>query len=401
MNIAFYTYNECCPSIGGTERTTSLVASALKNIYGYKVYSIYSQQVLGEFERYEFEDSFRVTYNNLKEDIVTFLKQNEISLIVNQGDFKFGVEISKIIKQHNLNTTQIFALHFSPGSFEEAHISMGELKRIWIKRKSIAVGIKILLYPLYYSFLHSKFRKQYTQIERVVDKIVLLSDNYKNEWENYRSSNSDKKNINNIIAIPNGTSFSHYANEQELLEKEKRILIVARLDERQKRLTKALKIWSTVADNQLLFDWHLDIVGDGPDRLMYEKYVKENNIPRVIFHGYENPESFYKRSSMFMMTSDFEGFSMTLIEASQYGVIPMAMNTYSALTDIITDGENGFIFSSTDYTAYINQIIELAADKTKRLTVASNAVKNAKRFSIDSIARKWDKLISEVTKNSN
>lgn len=120
MNIAFYTTNECCPEIGGTERTTSLVAGALKNIYGHKIFSIYSRSVTQDAIRFKFEDSLRIKSRKkeLTIDFSAFIKKNNIRIIINQGDFYLGQIFNDCIKEEKINCRQIFALHFSPGSLE-------------------------------------------------------------------------------------------------------------------------------------------------------------------------------------------------------------------------------------------------------------------------------------------
>ena len=57
-----------------------------------------------------------------------------------------------------------------------------------------------------------------------------------------------------------------------------------------------------------------------------------------------------------MMTSAFEGFPMTLVEAQQCGVVPVVMDSYLSLHDIVETGYNGIIVSNEDLTGYINNI---------------------------------------------
>jgi glycosyltransferase involved in cell wall biosynthesis len=63
-------------------------------------------------------------------------------------------------------------------------------------------------------------------------------------------------------------------------------------------------------------------------------------LKRVNFEGYRNPQPFYKRASIFVMTSANEGFPMTLIEAQQNGCVPVVMNSFSALREIIQNNIN-------------------------------------------------------------
>jgi len=49
-----------------------------------------------------------------------------------------------------------------------------------------------------------------------------------------------------------------------------------------------------------------------------------------------------------MMTSRFEGWPMVLMEAMQMGVVPVVYNSFESLSDIVVDGENGYIIPNND-----------------------------------------------------
>ena len=67
----------------------------------------------------------------------------------------------------------------------------------------------------------------------------------------------------------------------------------------------------------------------------------------------KNPEPYYNEASIFMMTSSFEGWGLTLTEAQQYGCVPLAFRSFASLTDIITDKVNGFAIPNDDISLYI------------------------------------------------
>lgn len=62
-------------------------------------------------------------------------------------------------------------------------------------------------------------------------------------------------------------------------------------------------------------------------------------MERVVFTGWQDPESFYRDASILCLTSDFEGWGMVLTEAMTFGAVPVAFNSYAAITDIIDDGK--------------------------------------------------------------
>ena len=175
---------------------------------------------------------------------------------------------------------------------------------------------------------------QYRAAYECADRVVLLSKNFIKPYCEFAKLRDTSK----YTIIPNGLSFNLHPRFEDL-HKCKVVLIVSRLDEVQKRLSLALRIWARVKQNTAVADgWVMKIVGDGGDRKLYEHIVQKENIPAVTLEGRQNPVSYYEEASIFMMTSQSEAWGLTLTEAQQMGVVPVAFNTYASLRDIITDG---------------------------------------------------------------
>ena len=131
-------------------------------------------------------------------------------------------------------------------------------------------------------------------------------------------------------------------------------------------------------------------MGGGPDQSMYEQMVIDMQLNRVTFYGFQNPEGYYKKSEIFCMTSNYEGFGMVLVEAMQYGCVPFAFNSFASLTDVIDDGENGIIIPTFDEDEYAERIVKFAnMSDAQQLTFRRNAVEKSKTFSVENIGKKW------------
>lgn len=146
-----------------------------------------------------------------------------------------------------------------------------------------------------------------------------------------------------------------------------------------------------------LNDWNLIIVGHGDEyEDEYKKIVKTKKMKRVLFKGRQNPIPYYRRASIFLMTSLFEGWGLTLTEAQQYGVVPIAFNSYASLSDIITDGENGFIIPNNNLQIYVNKLMYLMQNENKRIYMATKAIQSSKRFEINKICNDWVELFKSL-----
>lgn len=80
-------------------------------------------------------------------------------------------------------------------------------------------------------------------------------------------------------------------------------------------------------------------MGDGDDKDLYLELSRRLGLKNISFEGRRNPLDYYRKSAVFLMTSLFEGFGVTLTEAQQMGVVPMAMDSFDAVHDIIVHGK--------------------------------------------------------------
>ena len=59
---------------------------------------------------------------------------------------------------------------------------------------------------------------------------------------------------------------------------------------------------------------------------------------------------------IFCMTSNYEGFPMVLLEAMQFGCVPIAFKSFESLDDIIINHNNGYQITPFDIYEYINSL---------------------------------------------
>ena len=219
---------------------------------------------------------------------------------------------------------------------------------------------------------------------------MLLCHNFIKSYGEFAGVHDHSK----YTVIPNALSFDVTPSFDEL-SKQKEVLIVARFDEPSKRLSLALRIWARVKQDSVAKDWALQIVGDGNDRKLYERIIHNEHIPDVFLEGRQDPIPYYKKASIFMMTSRSESWGLTLTEAQQMGVVPIAFDTYASLRDIITDNENGVVIEEGDIDSYVNRMKTLMSDKKLLERMAKQAITSSERFSQERIAEMWWKLLSK------
>ena len=114
--------------------------------------------------------------------------------------------------------------------------------------------------------------------------------------------------LNNFVDIERIKELSKKDIDIERKKGKTLFVFVGRLDDSSKKLKKAINLTNEIKDIEL---W---IIGDGPDRKMYEEYANDNN--RIKFFGKkENPYPYMNKADYIILTSDYEGFPVIYLEA--------------------------------------------------------------------------------------
>jgi len=176
--------------------------------------------------------------------------------------------------------------------------------------------------------------------------------------------------------------------------KEKRILWLSRLSYKQKRADLILPFWKKVMHQ--LPDWELDIVGNGDAYEDLKKQINQENIPRVNLYGKQVPYEFYKRSPIYIMTSENEGFPNTLIEAQSFGCVPVVYDNYPICSWVVKEGESGVLIPPFEVDQMAKEVINLAKDEKRQQKLMQAALDNADEFVLDRVGQKWIDFFDEV-----
>ena len=393
MNILFVTNKNVYPLIGGIERITYVLARTFCELYDWKSYSLFTQEnSLNQTTNDVFVGKYLLPDENKYSYISQIIDSQKIQVIISQGadtrvnaimpDIKKACDVSK---QH---PAILFVYHNMPG-FELVGTDVPTLmhKCLWGKNQRGALRQLFIqcIYSIFPTYIKSLIRPKYRIAYEASDKMIMLSEGFIEQYDQFIQG--DKTHY---MSIPNMLT---YAIDPELLHtKKKTILIVARMEERQKRIKMALRIWKRIP----LSDWQLKIIGDGEDLSYYKQLTAKWHLKNVSFEGQQDPLLYYRESSIFMMTSAFEGWPMTLMEAIPCGCVPIAFDSFSAVHDIIQSGRNGYIMPNNDIDGYARALQELMNNESLRAELAANAQKDVLRFSRENIAKQWKTLFENL-----
>ena len=105
----------------------------------------------------------------------------------------------------------------------------------------------------------------------------------------------------------------------------------------------------------------LDIFGDGPEKDNIQKYINNKGLSNyIILKGRcNNILEIEKNYDLFIMTSLYEGFPNSLLEALAIGVPSISINCKTGPKDLITNEMNGILVDEYDVNFFANQILEM------------------------------------------
>ena len=192
------------------------------------------------------------------------------------------------------------------------------------------------------------------------DKLVNVSYACKNIFDSKFPEFKGKSFV--VYNMFNDKKISELAKEASPYENNEKfkIITVARLDNEQKRIDKAMDCCNMLKESGYSnFEWH--IAGDGPDKEMLLNMAEERGISDVlIFDGYQsNPYKFIKNADVLVMTSDYEAYSMVLTEALSL-CTPIICTNYNSAAEIVKDGVNGYLagLTATDIFEKLKKVVD-------------------------------------------
>lgn len=198
--------------------------------------------------------------------------------------------------------------------------------------------------------------------------------------------------LQNICVIPNPVSFfpdtvSDCSSKQ--------VIAMGRYVA-QKGFDRLIAAWRTVADKHP--DWTLKIYGDGHLREQLQHQVEELELTGSCFleHSVSDVVSKLRESSLFVLSSRFEGFGLVIVEAMSCGLPVVAFTCHCGPRDIISDGKDGLWVPDGDIAGLADGINRLIEDEELRRKMGQEARRKAAEYKLDTIGVQWIELFESL-----
>ena len=234
-----------------------------------------------------------------------------------------------------------------------------------------------------FKYLTKFFRWHMDRQVNRLDALVVLTTQDQHDW-------GDKIPV---YVIPN--SFPFYPDKPSLCEN-KQAIIVGRYNS-AKGYNYLIDAWKIVYQKHP--DWIINIFGSGEYEDRVRKQIQDHGLQDVVIMN--NPIDHimeeYQKSSIYVMSSVFEGFAMVLLEAMSCGLPCVSFDCPYGPRNVITDGEDGILVEYLNSHALADNICKLIENEELRKRMGIQGRHNVLRFSRETIMPQWVELFKSLT----
>lgn len=143
-------------------------------------------------------------------------------------------------------------------------------------------------------------------------------------------------------------------------------------------------------------EYRLVIYGKGELQPELEKQAKELGIAKnVVFAGFATDVlQKISDSAMYVLSSDYEGISNSLLEAMGVGLPVISTDCpIGGSAMLIESGVNGLLVPMKDAKGLADAMARIADDEELARKIASEAVKVKEKYSTENICKEWEEVV--------
>lgn len=260
------------------------------------------------------------------------------------------------------------------------HIALGELVKTREGKRILGIPVAPMVTVLY----------------RFAAKVIAVSDGIRrNLIDEFRVPAHKILVIHNPVDSDAIRELSIISPEHLFFKGREPVLIGAGRLVTQKRFDILIKAFGSAVKEM---DARLIILGEGPEREALQKLVCDRGLEdKVSLAGFQgNPWQFFSRADVFVLSSDYEGLPMVILEAMACGVPVVSTDCRSGPREILQDGRCGLLVPAGDEVALSKGIEQLLKNGALREKFSLAGKERVREFAVSAIAAQYMNLIHEV-----
>lgn len=221
---------------------------------------------------------------------------------------------------------------------------------------------------------------------RKAELLIALTEGDADRWRSQK--------VKDIKVIPNPVTL--YCDELPQIERHEGRIICAGRFTPQKRFDRLIDAFSLLADKYP--SWNVDIFGEGEDKEKLRRQIVERSMVNRIrlLSPVRDIYREYQSSQFFVLSSDFEGFGLVIIEAMACGTPVVATNCPFGPSEIIEDGVTGLL-AEMDIQDLADKMEWMITHKAECREMGNKAHLAAARFQKDKVIKEWEAAYLSVT----
>ncbi|PFK38387.1 UDP-glucose--polyglycerol phosphate glucosyltransferase [Bacillus cereus] len=371
--------------MGGTGRTVLNVANYLaQNQYDIEIISVFRHRNKGFFE---IDPRIKVTVlhdlverdknrTDLKTKFVNKLSKMKSRLIHPDDEAHHFFSLLTDIKMYS------YIKNIDSGILITTRPSFNIFATKYANKGVPIVGQEHLNFQIYPERLKKSIMDSYPKLDYL---ITLTDDDTEDYRKLFEGTSVQIRKITNSVPPLNG----------ELSNLDEKVIMAAGRLAPQKGFDLLIESFRKVVAKHP--DWKVKIFGFGREKNnlqdLIHRYGLYNNV--ILMGPTKNIDVELSKSSIYALSSRFEGFGMVIVEAMQCGVPVVSFDCPKGPAEIIKNNQDGLLIEDGNVDAFADGLIELIEDREKRKRFAKLGLKNVKRYEIRNIGRLWEDLIRE------
>ena len=230
-------------------------------------------------------------------------------------------------------------------------------------------------------------RRAYVDVAARLDALAVLTQADQHDFRRLLRGSPTE-----IAAIPNALPW-RWETPAPLTNK---VVIAAGRLHRQKGFDQLIEAYEPVARARP--DWQLHIYGSGGEESALRRQIQDRGLSdTVVLKGRtERMAEAMADSSIYALSSRFEGFPMVLLEAMSVGLAVVSFDCPRGPAEVISPGQNGLLVTNGDIAAFGNALLSLIEDEESRRRMGANAFQSAQAYEPEAIVQRWEDLFTQL-----